>query len=131
MLCFGRRSSLRLWRSSSSRWVTWRAPAKTPRYSMRREEEEKVSWLKSLAPSQLFVIRVSRRSSAGRAKRQLLRCFHGRTCRQASAGRILSHVGELRLPCARRRGRGLTMANYLFGNYVLDVDERRLLRDNE
>ena len=27
--------------------------------------------------------------------------------------------------------RSLTMANYLFGNYVLDVDERRLLRDNE
>ena len=23
------------------------------------------------------------------------------------------------------------MANHLFGNYVLDVDERRLLRDNE
>lgn len=48
-----------------------------------------------------------------------------------SAGRIVSHVGGLRLPCAHRRGRGLTMANYLFGNYVLDVDERRLLRDNE
>ena len=28
-------------------------------------------------------------------------------------------------------GRSLIMANYLFGNYVLDVDERRLLRDNE
>ena len=27
--------------------------------------------------------------------------------------------------------RSLAMANYLFGNYVLDVDERRLLRDNE
>ena len=28
-------------------------------------------------------------------------------------------------------GRGLIMANYLFGVYVLDVDERRLLRGNE
>jgi len=28
-------------------------------------------------------------------------------------------------------GPGLTMAKYLFGNYLLDVDERRLLRDNE
>src|ERR1700758_5837323 len=28
-------------------------------------------------------------------------------------------------------GRGLTMAKYLFGNYLLDVDERRLLRDDE
>jgi pimeloyl-ACP methyl ester carboxylesterase/DNA-binding winged helix-turn-helix (wHTH) protein len=28
-------------------------------------------------------------------------------------------------------GCGLTMAKYFFGNYFLDVDERRLLRDNE
>src|SRR5262250_2950325 len=28
-------------------------------------------------------------------------------------------------------GRRLTMSKYLFDNYVLDVDERRLLRDNE
>src|ERR1700746_2772434 len=38
--------------------------------------------------------------------------------------------GKLRLSCVHRCGRGLTMA-YLFGNYVLEVDERRLLRDNE
>ena len=43
----------------------------------------------------------------------------------------MSHMGELRLSRAHCFGRGLTMANYLFGNYVLDVDERRLLRDNE
>src|SRR5690349_7481566 len=42
-----------------------------------------------------------------------------------------SQSGGLRLSCARRLGRGLTMANYLFGSYVLDVDERRLLRDNQ
>jgi pimeloyl-ACP methyl ester carboxylesterase/DNA-binding winged helix-turn-helix (wHTH) protein len=36
----------------------------------------------------------------------------------------------VRLSCARQCRPALTMARYLFGNYVLDVDERRLLRDN-
>ena len=41
-------------------------------------------------------------------------------------------MGDVRLSCAPTdAGRRLTMANYLFGNYFLDVDERRLLRDNE
>jgi pimeloyl-ACP methyl ester carboxylesterase/DNA-binding winged helix-turn-helix (wHTH) protein len=39
--------------------------------------------------------------------------------------------GNCGFPVPTDAGRGLTMANYLFGNYVLDVDERRLLRDNE
>jgi hypothetical protein len=39
--------------------------------------------------------------------------------------------GNCGFPVPTDAGRSLTMANYLFGNYVLDVDERRLLRDNE
>jgi len=35
------------------------------------------------------------------------------------------------LPVPPDAGRHLTMSRYLFGNYVLDVDERRLLRDDE
>jgi pimeloyl-ACP methyl ester carboxylesterase/DNA-binding winged helix-turn-helix (wHTH) protein len=34
-------------------------------------------------------------------------------------------------PVPTDAGRGLTMAKYLFGNYLFDVDERRLLRGNE
>jgi DNA-binding winged helix-turn-helix (wHTH) protein len=41
-------------------------------------------------------------------------------------------MGDLRLSYASTDAvAGLTMANYIFGNYLLDVDERRLLRDNE
>jgi len=39
--------------------------------------------------------------------------------------------GNCGFPVPTVAGRSLTMANYIFGNYVLDVDERRLLRDNE
>ena len=35
------------------------------------------------------------------------------------------------LPVPPDAGRRLTMSKYLFGNYVLDVDERRFLRGNE
>src|SRR5262249_54967493 len=44
-----------------------------------------------------------------------------------------SHVGKQRLSCvpSRRWPRYLTMPKYVLGNYVLDVDERRLLRDDE
>jgi DNA-binding winged helix-turn-helix (wHTH) protein len=44
-----------------------------------------------------------------------------------SAGRIASHVGTCGFPVRPPT----TMAKYLFSNYLLDVDERRLLRDNE
>jgi pimeloyl-ACP methyl ester carboxylesterase/DNA-binding winged helix-turn-helix (wHTH) protein len=37
----------------------------------------------------------------------------------------------LRFPVRHRRGRGLSMVKYRFGNYLLDVDERRLLRDGD
>src|SRR5215470_9912691 len=40
--------------------------------------------------------------------------------------------GVVRLGCSLSYAdRGLTMAKYRFSNYLLDVDERRLLRDNE
>jgi pimeloyl-ACP methyl ester carboxylesterase/DNA-binding winged helix-turn-helix (wHTH) protein len=39
-------------------------------------------------------------------------------------------VGTSGLPVPEAGSR-LTMSRYLFGNYILDVDERRLLRDNE
>lgn len=39
--------------------------------------------------------------------------------------------GRPAYPVPPDAGRRLTMSKYLFGNYVLDVDERRLLRDNE
>jgi pimeloyl-ACP methyl ester carboxylesterase/DNA-binding winged helix-turn-helix (wHTH) protein len=39
-------------------------------------------------------------------------------------------VGDFRLSCAHHAGPNLIMAKYLFGNYLLDVDERRLLRDD-
>jgi pimeloyl-ACP methyl ester carboxylesterase/DNA-binding winged helix-turn-helix (wHTH) protein len=39
--------------------------------------------------------------------------------------------GNCAFPVPTDAGRSLTMANYLFGDYVLDVDERRLLRHNE
>src|SRR4030095_3813351 len=49
-----------------------------------------------------------------------------------SADKMTSHVGDVRLCCVLSKALlGLTMARYLFGNYLLDLDERRLLRDNE
>jgi hypothetical protein len=40
-------------------------------------------------------------------------------------------VGEQLFCAPTDAAPGLTMAKYLFGNYLLDVDERRLLRENE
>ena len=44
----------------------------------------------------------------------------------------LAHVwGSRGFPVPTDAGRSFTMVKYLFGSYLLDVDDRRLLRDNE
>ena len=48
-----------------------------------------------------------------------------------SGSRIASMWGTGGFPVPTDASRALTMAKYLFGNYLLDLDERRLLRDNE